>query len=104
MVGERHGNGMARVNQTRLHRVNQMGKTQSKPLAERHGRETAWERNGMYELASENGRIVAGLWQGRGRFVAGSRHGNGIVCVNMALKLLELPLWRYCDPTQRTAY
>jgi hypothetical protein len=30
-------NGMACVNQTRQHCVNQMGKTQSKPLAERHG-------------------------------------------------------------------
>jgi hypothetical protein len=31
------GNGMACVYQTRPHCVNQMGKTQSKPLAERHG-------------------------------------------------------------------
>jgi hypothetical protein len=37
-----HGRGMACVNQTRPHCVNQMGKTQSKPLAERHGRGTAW--------------------------------------------------------------
>jgi hypothetical protein len=36
------GNGMVCVNQTRPHCVNQMGKTQSKPLAERHGRGTAW--------------------------------------------------------------
>jgi hypothetical protein len=28
-----YGRGMARVNQTRPHFVNQMGKTQSKPLA-----------------------------------------------------------------------
>jgi hypothetical protein len=41
------------VNQTRPHCVNQMGKTQSTPLAERHGRGTAEER-----------------------------HGNGMVCVN----------------------
>ena len=33
---------MARVNQTRPHCVNQMGKTHSKPLAARHGRGTAW--------------------------------------------------------------
>ena len=32
-----HGHGMASVNQTRPHCVNQMGKTQSKPLAARHG-------------------------------------------------------------------
>jgi hypothetical protein len=39
------------VNQTRLHCVNQMGKTHSKPLAARHGRETAWERHAMCESA-----------------------------------------------------
>jgi hypothetical protein len=49
MAGKRHGNGMACVNETRPHYVNQMGKTQSNDLAERHGRETAGEqqRNGM---------------------------------------------------------
>jgi hypothetical protein len=35
-------NGMASVNQTRPHCVNQMGKTHSKPLAG-----TAWQGNGM---------------------------------------------------------
>jgi hypothetical protein len=45
------GNGMACVNQTRPRCVNQMGKTQSKALVERHGRGTAWERYGMYESA-----------------------------------------------------
>ena len=40
------GHGMARVNQTRPHCVNQMGKTHSKPLAARHGRGTAWARHG----------------------------------------------------------
>jgi hypothetical protein len=37
MVVAVQGNGMACVNQTRPHCVNQMGKTQSKPLEERHG-------------------------------------------------------------------
>jgi hypothetical protein len=37
-------NGMARVNQTRPHYVNQMSKMQSKPLAARHGRGTEWEQ------------------------------------------------------------
>ena len=46
IVGVWHGHGMASVNQTRLHCVNQMGKTQSKPLAARHGRGTAWARRG----------------------------------------------------------
>jgi hypothetical protein len=35
-------NGMACVNQTRPQYVNQIGKTQFKPLAERHGRGSAW--------------------------------------------------------------
>jgi hypothetical protein len=34
-----HGRGMACVNQTRPHCVNQMGKTQSKPLVARHGKD-----------------------------------------------------------------
>ena len=46
-------NGMASVNQTRPHCVNQMGKTHSKHLAARHGSGTAW-----------------------------ARHGNGMLCVN----------------------
>ena len=37
MVGAWHGHGMATVNQTRSHCVNQMGKTHSKHLAARHG-------------------------------------------------------------------
>ena len=47
---------MASVNQTRPHRVNQMGKTHSKPLAAWHDRGTAW-----------------------------ARHGNGMLCVNRPL-------------------
>jgi hypothetical protein len=46
-----HGRGMASVNQTRPHCVNQMGKTHSKPLAARHGRGTAWARRAMCESA-----------------------------------------------------
>jgi hypothetical protein len=42
MVMAWHGRGMACVNQTRPRYVNKMGKTQSKPLAARHGRGTAW--------------------------------------------------------------
>jgi hypothetical protein len=50
MVVAWHGRGMACVNQTRPRCVNQTGKTQSKPLAARHGRGTAWARHGMCEL------------------------------------------------------
>jgi len=46
MVRAWHGHGMAIVNQTPPHRVNQMGKTYSKPLAAWHGRGTAWARHG----------------------------------------------------------
>jgi hypothetical protein len=53
MVGAWHGHGMASVNQTRPHCVNQMGKTNNTPLAARYGRGTARER-----------------------------HGNGMLCVN----------------------
>ena len=51
MVRAWHGHGMASVNQTRPHCVNQMGKTHSKPLAARHGRGTAWARHAMCESA-----------------------------------------------------
>jgi hypothetical protein len=37
-----HGRGMACVNHVRPHCVNQIGKTQTKHLAARHGRGTAW--------------------------------------------------------------
>ena len=43
--------GMASVNQTRPHCVDQMGKTHSKPLSARHGRGTAWARHAMCESA-----------------------------------------------------
>ena len=43
--------GMARVNQTLSHYVNQMGKTHSKPLAARHGRGKAWARHAVCESA-----------------------------------------------------
>jgi hypothetical protein len=49
MVRAWHGRGMANVNQTRPHCVNQMGKTHSKPLSARHGRGTAWVRHAMCE-------------------------------------------------------
>ena len=39
------------MNQTRSHRVNQIGKTHSKPLAARYGRGTAWARHAMCESA-----------------------------------------------------
>jgi len=51
MAGARHGRGMASVNQTRPHCVNQMGKTHTNLLAARHGRGTAWVRHAMCESA-----------------------------------------------------
>jgi len=49
MVRAWHGRGMASVNRTRPHCVNQMGKTHSKPLAAQPGRGTAWTRHAMCE-------------------------------------------------------
>jgi hypothetical protein len=46
MVGAWQGHGMASVNQTWPHCVNQVGKTHSKPLAAQHGRGTAWVQHG----------------------------------------------------------
>jgi hypothetical protein len=46
MVRAGHGRGMASVNQTRPHCVNQKGKT---PLGARHGRGTAWARHAVCE-------------------------------------------------------
>jgi len=46
MAWARHGHGMANVNQTRPHCVNQMGKTNSKSLAALNGRGTAWRGMG----------------------------------------------------------
>jgi hypothetical protein len=43
--------GMACVNQTWLHGVNQMGKTQLNPFFAWHGRGKAWEWHGVCELA-----------------------------------------------------
>ena len=45
-----HGIGMAGVNQTQTHCVNQTGKTHSKPLGAGHGRGTAWAQNGHGRL------------------------------------------------------
>jgi len=49
MVRAWHGHGMASVNQTRPHCVNQMEKANFKTLAARHDRGTAWARHGMCE-------------------------------------------------------
>jgi hypothetical protein len=51
MAWARHGHGIATVNQTRPHWVNQMEKTHSKPLAAWYGRGTAWARHAMCESA-----------------------------------------------------
>jgi len=55
MAWARHGHGMASVNQTRPHRVNQMGKTHSKPLAAWHFqgncKGAAWARHAMCQSA-----------------------------------------------------
>ena len=57
MVRAWHGRGMASVNQTRPHCVNQMGKTHSKPLEARHGTGAAWARHTMCESAFKLSKI-----------------------------------------------
>jgi len=49
MGAKRAWHGMASVNQTRPHCVNQIGKTHSKLLAARHGMATARARHAMCE-------------------------------------------------------
>jgi len=51
MVRAWHGRGMGSLNQTWPYCVNQMGKTDFKPLAAWHGGETAWARHAMCESA-----------------------------------------------------
>ena len=51
MVRTWHGHVMASVNQIRPHCVNEVGMTNSKPLAARHGRGTAWEGHAVCESA-----------------------------------------------------
>jgi hypothetical protein len=65
---ERHGNGMACVNQTRPHNVNPKGQTQTKAIEKRHGRGTAGEQHGT-------GRGTAWERQGNGMETAWERHG-----------------------------
>ena len=56
---------MTSVNQTRLHCVNQMGKTHSKALAARHCRGTAWKRHAMCEAAFSAKRHSGSFERGR---------------------------------------
>jgi hypothetical protein len=56
-----HGLGIASVNQTRQHCINQMGKTHSKALAARHGRGTAWARHAMCESAFKGPSSLLGM-------------------------------------------
>ena len=60
----RSEHGMASVNQTRPHCLNQMGKIHSKTLAARHGRGTVW-----------------------------ARHGHGMLCVNRPLRIRKVLSW-----------
>ena len=51
--------GVAGVNQTRPHCVNQMGNTHSKPIAARHGSATAWARHAMCESALKRRQVAS---------------------------------------------
>ena len=77
MVRAWHGHGMASVNQTRPHCVNQMGKTHSKTLAARHGRDmgTAWARHGHGMVTACYVWIDLNAWF-CGRLLAGTADSN----------------------------
>jgi hypothetical protein len=67
MVGAWHGHGMASVNQTQPHCVNQMGKTHSKPLAARHAIcESAFSGLPLTAEALFQSQVVCGGQSGRG--------------------------------------
>jgi hypothetical protein len=55
------------------------------PFGKQHLKVTAGERHGMCELASAVQRRHVGKNAENGRVVAGSRQGNGMVCVNRPL-------------------
>ena len=63
MVRAWQGRGMAGVNQTRPHCVNQMGKTHSRSLAARYGRGTAWARHAMCESALNYTDTQFSIWR-----------------------------------------
>ena len=63
MIRAWHESGMASVNQTRPHYVNQMEQTHSKPIAARHGRGTAWALHTMCESAFIRSWTYNVLWK-----------------------------------------
>jgi hypothetical protein len=71
---ERHGQSMASVNQTWLQCVNQMGKTQSKPLKARHGRSMASVNQTRPHCVNQMGKTHSKL--------AKARHGRSMASVN----------------------
>ena len=80
-LSERHGrstarawHGMAYVNQTRPHCVNQMGKTQSKPLATRHGHSMVYMNQTRPHCVNQMGKTQS-------KAVA-ARHGHSMAYVN----------------------
>ena len=88
MVGAWHGHGMASVNQTRPHCVNQMGKTRSKPLATRHGRGTAWARHATCESAFKE------QWHRPEVHTHGTEIGNKLSSARV--KGMNMKTRRYC--------
>jgi hypothetical protein len=91
--GRGKGMGMASVNQTRPHCVNQIGKTHSKPLAVRHGRGTVWARHDMCESAfwwrissPETGEIWLGYVRINSVIESGSDFKSDFVCIDQTYR------------------
>jgi hypothetical protein len=96
-----HGIGMASVNQTRPHCVNQMGKTHSKPLAARHGRGTAWARHAMCESVLRRGSAAACLLRLRVRMPPGAWMSVvSIVCCQVQVSATGRSVFQR-SPTER---
>jgi hypothetical protein len=94
-LSERHGRCMAFVNQTRPHWVNQMGKTLSKPSAERHGRGmgTAW-----YVWISLNSDHRCLSDRTRTRAVLTFNYSNRLVLISMSIDKQSLHKQEYLWP------
>jgi hypothetical protein len=85
-IAERHGKGMVCVNQTRPRCVNQIGKTQSKTLAERHG-------NGMVCVNQTWPHCVNQIGKIQSKTLA-ARHGMCESTFTPTVKPTGMLLWR----------
>jgi hypothetical protein len=92
------GNGMVCVNNTRPRCVNQMGKKQSKPLAELHGRGTAWEMSWEWHGMCESAFNVRSHCVTQGRETQHGKH-----CVTQCERTARSEQWLNLSQTYNCA-